>query len=114
MTWVRGPSLITVLFTILMFVMLTVLLMMVVLLLTTTVVGRTGCRKRRGSTKTKACGAMSAMFNSTEPPTEILADGCNGAQPTLPPPSCHETQAGAHCVCGTQYQPNCPLKSQRP
>ena len=81
MIWVRGPSLITVLFTTLMFVMLTVWLMIVVLL-TTTVVGRTGSKKRRGSTKTNARGAMRATFTSTEPPAEILADGCNGAQPT--------------------------------
>src|SRR5438105_350201 len=102
----------TVLFTTLMLVILTVLLMMVVLL--TTVVGRTGSRKRRGSTKTKARGAMTATSSATEPPTAILAEGCNGAQPTQPPPSCQETQAGAHCVCGTQYQPNCGLKSHRP
>ena len=81
MIWVRGPSLITVLFTILTSVMLTVLLMMVVLL-TTTVVGRTGSKKRRGSTKTKARGAMSATFTDTEPPPETLTDGCKGAHPT--------------------------------
>src|SRR6185436_20693616 len=44
---VRGPSLITFLFTTLTLVMLTVLLMIVVLF-TTTVEGRTGCRKCRG------------------------------------------------------------------
>src|SRR5436190_3784727 len=77
---VRGPSLITFLFTTLMFVMFTVLLMIVVLL-TTTVEGRTGWRKCRGSTKTYARGEMTAMFTSTEPREDIRDDGCNGAQP---------------------------------
>ena len=81
MIWVRGPSLITVLFTTLMFVMLTVLLMMVVLL-TTTVVGRTGSRNLRSSTKTMDRGAMGAASTATEPLTETLTDGCKGAQPT--------------------------------
>src|SRR5689334_13395120 len=113
MTCVRGPSLITVLLTTLTFVMLTVLLMIVVLL-TITVLGRTGWRKRRGSTKTNACRGMRLILIEIEPPLEIRAEGCNGAQPTYPPPSCHETHAGAHCVCGTQYQPNLALKSHLP
>jgi hypothetical protein len=81
MTWVRGPSLITVLLTTLMFVILTVFLMMVVLL-TTTVVGRTGRRKLRGSTKTNARGGIAATFTTTGPPLGALTDGGNGAQPT--------------------------------
>ena len=82
--------------------LITVLLMMVVLL-TTTVEGRTGSMKCCSWTKTYDCGEMT-----------LTPDGHNGAQPMYPPPLCQETQAGAHCVCGTQYQPNWALKFQRP
>src|ERR1043166_6176326 len=64
MTAVGGPSLITVLFTILVLVM-TVVLLMIVVLFTTTVAGRMGSRNRRCSTKTYARGAMRDWLNPT-------------------------------------------------
>src|SRR5437867_11140297 len=100
----RGPSLITVWRTIWTFVTLTVWLMTVVLL-TITVVGRTGSRSRCSLTKTNARCADAGSRISITPRGPIFADGGNGAQPTYPPPCRHETQAGAHCVCGSHIQP---------
>src|SRR5439155_17154850 len=75
---------------------------------------RTGSKSRCSLTKTNACGANAVSRTPTLPRVPILADGGNGAQPTYPAPCRQETQAGAHCVCGTQIQPNSTLQSQRP
>src|SRR5439155_19534431 len=87
---------------------------MTVVLLTITVLGWTGSMSRCSLTKTNVRGATVVSRASKMPLAPILAEGGKGAQPTYPAPWRHETQAGAHCVCGTQIQPNPTLQSQRP
>jgi hypothetical protein len=69
---------------------------MIVVLFTITVEGRSVSWKRLASTKTNDDGAMC--------PAKIKPGGANGAQPMKPPPTRHETQAGAHSMPGTQTQ----------